>query len=146
MRRQRELALERRAFLERRANAIRSRLLRRIDTLDLRRKHVAELGHHAKRIAVPMAAALLGVAAVAVGATFAIVTALRVRRERRLGYRASRMMSALRGELHAEKRPSLLEEAARRVFMTILGILASVLAKRSVVRVIDGRVPLELPR
>ena len=42
---------EQRSRLERRANVIRSRLLRTIDALDNRRHQVQEIGHHAKRLA-----------------------------------------------------------------------------------------------
>lgn len=128
---------ERRSRLELRANVIRSRLMRTIDALDVRRHQVAELRQRARRIAAPIGGAILAVAVLAAGTALAIGRVLEARRSRRLDYRASRWLAQLRGPA----RPSFLEEALRRVALTMLGIVASELAKRGAKNVFDGRMP-----
>ena len=124
------LALDQqRLRLERRAALIRSRLLRTIDALDVRRHQVAELGHHAKRLAAPFAATAVGVAVVAVGTAFAIRVLVERRRQRRFGYRLAKALAPLR--VRAEPRLPLWQEALRKVTLTVLGIVASAAAKRA---------------
>ena len=117
---------EQRSRLERRANVIRSRLLRTIDALDNRRHQVQELGHHAKRLAMPVGAAFVGVVVLTAGATFGIRALIRRRREQNFGYRLSMALAPLR----QPKRPPFWQEALRKVALTALGIVASELAKR----------------
>ena len=117
---------EQRSRLERRANVIRSRLLRTLDALDTRRHQVQEIGHHAKRLAVPAVATLVGVAAVALGTTLAIRALVQHRRERHFGYRLAKAMAPFR----SEPRRSFWGEALRKMAISALGIAASELAKR----------------
>lgn len=119
---------ERRSRLERRANVIRSRLLRTIDALDERRHQIQEIGHHAKRLALPVGAVALGAVVVTAAAAIGARALVRRRHERRLGYRISKALAPLRREV----RPPFWNEALRKVALAALGILASELAKRGV--------------
>lgn len=128
---------EHRNRLERRANVIRSRLLRTIDALDTRRHQVTELSQHAKRLAVPVAATVAGVALLAFGTAFAVARYVRHRRERTLRYHVSSLLARVR----TEPRPSIVEDALRKLAVTVVSIVASEFAKRSMKNVLDGRVP-----
>jgi hypothetical protein len=129
--------VEQRERLERRANVVRSRLLRTIDALDTRRHQIAEISGHVKRLAVPTVATVIGIAVATATAAFAITRIVRVRRERHLSYRLGKMLSPM----FQQKRPSILEDAARKVTLTVLGIVATELAKRTTKNVLDGRMP-----
>jgi hypothetical protein len=126
---------EQRARLERRANVIRSRLLRTIDALDNRRHQVQEIGHHAKRLATPVAATFAGIAVLAIGGALAIRALVERRRERHFSYRVHKALAPFR----TEARPPLWKEALRRVTLTAVGIIASELAKRGALAVVNGR-------
>ena len=125
---------EQRARLERRANVIRSRLLRTIDALDTRRHQVEELGHHAKRLAKPMAASVIGIAIIAAGTAFAIRAVVERRRERSFGYRLSKALAPLR----TPARPPFWKEALRKVTLSALGMLAAEAAKRGAIRYLSA--------
>jgi len=125
---------EQRERLERRANVIRSRLLRTIDALDERRHQVQELGHHAKRLATPLAASVAGAALLALGTAFAIRAIIEKRKQRSLSYRISKALAPLR----AEVKPPIWHDALRKVTLTFAGLLATELAKRGAVRLFDG--------
>jgi len=131
---------ERRSRLESRANVIRSRLLETLDALDRRRHQVQEISHHAKRLAMPIGAAFIGIVVLAAGTTLAIRGLVRRRLERRLGYRVSQALAPLRREV----RPPLWREALRKVVLTALGILASELTKRGAHALLVGRAPRAL--
>ncbi len=132
------LALEeQRSRLERRADVIRSRLLRTIDALDNRRHQVTELGHHAKRMAVPVAVSVVGVAIVAAGTTFAIRALFERRREQSFGYRLAKALAPLR----QPARTPFWQDALRKVTLTALGIIAGELVKRGARGVLQGRAP-----
>jgi hypothetical protein len=131
---------EQRSRLERRANVIRSRLMRTIDALDNRRHQVEEIGHHAKRLAVPAVAGLVGIAVAAAGTSFAIRALLERRRERSFGYRLGKALAPLR----QPARPPFWQDALRKLALTAIGILASELAKRGAVGLLNGRGPAAL--
>jgi hypothetical protein len=131
---------EQRSRLERRANVIRSRLLRTIDALDTRRHQVTEIGHRAKRLAVPVIATVIGVAVLAAGATFAIRAQFELRRERRFGYRLAKSLAPLR----RKERPPFWQEALRKVTLATLGVIASALVKRGAKAMSEGR-PSRIP-
>lgn len=131
---------EQRSRLERRANVIRSRLLRTIDALDNRRHQVQEIGHHAKRLAMPIGAGVVGIVLATAGMTFGVRALIRHRREQSLGFRVSRALASFRRE---EKTP-FWQEALRKVALTALGILASELTKRGARGVLAGRPPRAL--
>jgi hypothetical protein len=120
---------EQRSRLERRANVIRSRLLRTIDALDSRRHQVQEIGHHAKRLAKPFAASLAGAALLAIGTTIAIKAVMEHRREKSAVYRLSKALAPLRAPA---QRP-FFGAALRRMTLAVLGMLAAEGAKRGVI-------------
>jgi len=128
---------ERRARLERRANVIRSRLLRTVDALDVRRHQVAEVTHHAKRIATPVALSALGVGVVAAGVGFALRAFLKSRRERQLSFRIQKALAPFR----TEQKPSFGKEMLKKLALTAFGIAANELVKRVAVNALDGRLP-----
>jgi hypothetical protein len=136
-----ELSLtEQRSRLERRANVIRSRLLRTIDALDNRRHQVQEIGHHAKRLAAPVGASLIGMVAIGVGTTFAIRALMERRRERSFTYRLSKALAPLR----EEQKPPFWQEALRKVALTAIGIVATELVKRGTHSLLAERRPIGL--
>ena len=131
---------EQRSRLERRANVIRSRLLRTIDALDNRRHQVQEIGHHAKRLAAPIGASVLGMMVLAAGTTFAIRALVERHRERKFSYRLSKALAPLR----REEKPPFWQEALRKVALTAIGILANELVKRGAHEVFAERGPIAL--
>jgi hypothetical protein len=131
---------EQRSRLERRANVIRSRLLRTLDALDTRRHQVTEIGHQAKRLAMPLGGALLGAIVVAAGTTMAIRSIMENRREQSLAYRFSKSLAPL----VREPRPPFWQEAARKIAMAALTVVAAQAAKRGLAYLTAER-PLALP-
>jgi hypothetical protein len=127
---------ERMNRLERRANVVRSRLLRAVDALDLRRHQVVELGQTAKRVAVPAALSLVGVVAVVGLGAAAIV--LIVRRRRSL---ASRVKHAIRGLELVHHEPSLGKRALEKAVLTIISVASTELGRRTLRNFVDGRFP-----
>jgi len=130
---------ERRARLERRANVIRSRLLRTIDALDHRRHQVAEVTHHAKRLAKPVAATAIGVAVACVALGLGVRALVKNRRERSLSYQMNRMIE----RFHVEKRPSILEDVLRKAAVSVTTIVAAELARHGAKNLLNGRMPLD---
>lgn len=130
---------ERRARLERRANVIRSRLLRTIDALDHRRHQVAEVTHHAQRLAKPVAVAAAGMAVACLAIGLGVRALVKSRRERSLSYQVNRMME----RFHVEKRPSILEDVLRKAAVSVTTIVAAELARHGAKNLLDGRMPLE---
>lgn len=121
----------RRESLERRANVLRTRLLRTIDALDVRRHQVRGIGREIKRLLIPVAVGLVGLTAIGVGVALGIRRAVRIRRRRRIGYRVSTALARAR----APRPPSFATSAFQRAALTVIGILASEVTKRSVKRV-----------
>jgi len=132
---------EQRSRLERRANVIRSRLLRTIDALDNRRHQVQEIEHHTKRLTAPMSTTAIGMVVLAAGTTIAIRALIEHRRERHFGYRLSKALAPLR----REQKPPFWQEALRKVALTAIGILASELSKRGAKVMLAERGPVALP-
>lgn len=132
---------ERRGRLERRANVIRSRLLRTIDALDHRRHQVAEVTHHAKRVAKPAAIVVVGFVVGCAAIGLGIRALVRSRREKHLSYRLSHMLE----RFQVQKRPSILEDVVRKLAVSVTTIVAAELAKRTAKNLLDGRGPLQLP-
>lgn len=132
---------EQRSRLERRANVIRSRLLRTIDALDNRRHQVQEIGHHAKRLAAPVAGSVVGALVIGAGAIFAIRALVERRRERDFSYRLAKAIAPFR----AEPKTPFWQDALRKLSMTALTVLASELAKRGAKAFVDGRAIAFLP-
>ena len=132
---------EQRSRLERRADVIRSRLIRTIDALDTRRHQVQEIGHHAKRLAAPVAASVAGLVVVAAGTTMLIGALIERSRSRKLSYRVSKALAPFR----AEPRPSFWRQALRRAALSVIGLVATEIASRGVRRLLqDGARPVPL--
>ncbi len=129
-----------RARIERKANVIRSRLLRTLDALDTRRHQVTEIGQQAKRLALPLGSALLGAIVLAAGTTIAIRAIVENRRAQSFTYRLSKELAPLRREV----RPPFWQEAARKVAMAALSMAAAHLVKRGIMHLTAER-PLALP-
>lgn len=126
---------EHRSRLEQRANVIRSRLLRTVDAIDHRRHQVQEIGHHAKRLVLPIGAAFIGVVVLTAAAALGVRALIRQRRGRRIEVRVSKALAPLR----QEKRQPLWQEILRKVALTAFGILASELTKRGAHLLLVGR-------
>lgn len=132
---------EQRSRLERRANVIRSRLLRTIDALDARRHQVQEIGHHAKRLAKPVAASMAGIVVVAAGTTLLIGALVARSRNRKLSYRIAKALAPFR----AEPKPSFWRQAFQRAALSMIGIVATEIATRGARRLLeDGGRPVPL--
>ncbi len=128
---------EHRKRLERRANVVRSRLLRAIDALDARRHQVEVIGVQAKKLALPAAATFLGVAVVTLGAVLGIRSIIKRRHERLLSVRFANAIERWR----PPKKPSLLEDVGRKALASLVTIVTSEIARRSMKNVFDGRLP-----
>ena len=129
-----------RARIERKANVIRSRLLRTLDALDTRRHQVTEIGHQAKRLALPFGGALLGAVVLAAGTPLASRAIVESRREQSFAYRLSKQLAPLR----REERPPFWQEAARKVAMAAFSMAAAHLVKRGIAH-LTAEAPLALP-
>lgn len=132
---------EDRERLERRANAIRARLMRTIDALDLRRHQVSEIGYYAKRVAKPVVLTFVGIAVVSAGATYGVVSAVRKRRRNRWDRRLGRTLAPVARQLRGERKPSVAAEILRKGALAAASVLATHLAKRAMKNVLDGKLP-----
>jgi hypothetical protein len=127
---------EQRSRLERRANVIRSRLLRTIDQFDTRRHQVTEIGHQAKRLAVPVVASVIGAAILTAGTTLAIRALVGRHREQKLGYRVTKALAPFR----REQRQPFWQQALQKMALAALPIVASELVKRGAKAIFSDRV------
>ena len=132
-------AEEQRKRLERRANVVRSRLLRAVDALDTRRHQVTEIGAMAKAAAPRIGLSVLGVTAAVAIAGLSLRSYLKSRRERAFAYRAKRLLGAF--PLRVEKKPSFFAEAFQKIAMTAITVIVTEATRRSVTNVVDGRFP-----
>jgi hypothetical protein len=124
-------------LLERRANVVRSRLLRAVDALDTRRHQVTEIGVQAKEAAPKVGLSVLGIAALSLGSVIGIRSYLKSRRQRLLSHRLQRLF----GTFRVEKKPSFAKDAFQRIAMTALTVLVTEATRRAVTNVVDGRFP-----
>lgn len=131
------MTTERQKILERRANVVRSRLLRAVDALDARRHQVTEVGVQAKEAAPKIGMGVLGIAALGLGSALGLRAFLKSRRERLFSYRVQRLL----GTFRVERKPSFFAEAFQRITMTALTVLVTEATRRSLKNVIDGRFP-----
>jgi hypothetical protein len=128
---------DRTKLLERRANVVRSRLLRAVDALDARRHQVTEVGVLAKEAAPRVGLSLLGIVALTAGSVLGFRAYLRSRRKRLLGYRVKRLV----GSFRFERKPPFAVEALQRITMTALTVFVTEATRRALVNAIDGRLP-----
>lgn len=124
-------------MLERRANVVRSRLVRAVDALDTRRHQVTEIGEQAMEAAPKVGLSVLGIAALTAGSFLGLRAYLKSRRERVFGYRLKRLI----GTFRVEKKPPFAVEALQRLAMTALTALATEATRRALKNVVDGRLP-----
>jgi hypothetical protein len=124
-------------ILKRRADVVRSRLLRAVDALDARRHQVKWIGAHATSLAVPALLSVAGVLTLFGASAAFFVLGTRARRRRSLGYRASLALQ----KLDFVGRPSLARRVLERVTLSIAGIAATQIAKLVTQNVVDGRRP-----
>ena len=127
---------ERRERLERKANVIRSRLLRRIDALDTRRHQVTALAVSSRKYALPAGIALVGGVAVVAGLAFGLKKLFARKPEKNLGTHLRSVIDALQIQ---PPRPSMMSELMRRVVLTSATILATEAARRTAMSFFDGR-------
>ena len=127
---------ERRERLERKANVIRSRIMRRVDALDTRRHQVTAIAKQGQRFAIPAAVALVGGAVIAAGLFFGAKRLLARKPEKTLGTQLRTLLAAWSPP---PKRPSILDEAVRRLVLTSVTIVTTEVARRSVMNLVDGR-------
>lgn len=128
---------ERRARLERKAEVIRSRLLRHVDALDARRHQVSDVANRAKD-AVPAVLRVVLAGGVVLGAGIALIGwVIRARRRHLLSYRIQEALAPFR----TPQRISMLAELGRKLLVSVVTVVASELAKRGARRAIDGRLP-----
>jgi hypothetical protein len=127
---------ERRASLERKAEVIRSRLLRHVDALDTRRHQIMGAAQRARAMAPGLLSAIVAAGAL-LGAGVALVGwAVRARRGRLL---SSRIAGAL-APFRAPARPPLRAELGRTLLITVVTVAATELARRGARGALDGRV------
>ena len=121
---------ERLMALELKAQAIRSRLARVVDTLDARRHRAVAVGTYLRSGARPVAFAILGAVVIVGASALAVRSLLRQRRRRRLPALASRAMR----RLDLQPKPSfairILEKAALSLATMTATELVAMLTKR----------------
>lgn len=132
---------ERMARLERRAEILRSRLVRAVDAIDQRRHQVVEVGKRAKAMAKPAIMTLVGIGAVIGIGAFAVGAAIRSRRQRSLKMRLSDGLAGTLAKVDRAREPALHRKMFERVAMTAATFLVSELAKRMTKNFADGRFP-----
>lgn len=131
-----ELSLEeRRARLERRAEVIRSRLLRHVDALDARRHQVTEVGRRAKELA-PTAVGVVVASGALLGAGIGLISwAFRSRKKQLLSYRIAKAIEPFR----VERKPSMLGEVGRKLLVSLVTVFAGQIARAAAKNAVDGR-------
>lgn len=117
---------ERMKVLELKAQAIRSRLLRAIDTLENRRHQAALVGSYAKSIAKPAVVTLLGVVVVVGVSAIAVRHLLGKKKERTLAARASRMLR----RLDLVEKPSMGARVFEKAALSLVTIAANALVRQ----------------
>jgi hypothetical protein len=121
-----------RSMLERRANVIRSRLLRTIDALDHKRHQVMDVGTQLKKRAPSLATAAIGIAVIVAGVG---LIAYQRSRSRRRDWKS--LLAQGIGSFAAPRKPSMMSVALRRAAIS-LGMLAlDRFAKQAVLKFVD---------
>jgi hypothetical protein len=137
----RELSLEeRRVRLERKADVIRSRLLRHVDALDARRHQITGAAQRARAVAPGLLGAIVAASGLLVAGIALVGWAVRVRRRRLLSYRIASALAPFR----TPARSPLLAELGRRLLVTVVTVAATELARRGARGALDGRAQVEI--
>jgi hypothetical protein len=126
---------ERMQLLERKANVVRSRLLRAVDALDERRHQIQRIGEQAKSLAAPVAIGVLATAALLGASALSFVLARRRVRTRSLSWRLSKRIQ----KMDLVRQPTLLEKVLEKVTLTAATLAMSEIAKRLAKNTADGR-------
>ena len=128
--------------LERKARAIRARLLRTLDVLDERRHQIQHVKaeaqtfvRQARSLAKPIGLGLLGASALAIAGVYFLGHALLARRRRSLSWRVSNTVDQLR----RGRPPALGRRLVERLVLTVGSIIAAEIAKRSSRNLLEGR-------
>jgi hypothetical protein len=137
------LPFDERASLEDRATKARARLVRTLDALDLRREQVTQASHTARRLAVPIAVALVALGVAGATAAFALRASVRRKETNALPRRVGAALEPTRKAMFGEHKPSITEETLRKVILAVAGLVATELAKRSLKLSFDGQSILE---
>ena len=122
-------------MLERRANIVRSRLLRAVDALDARRHQIERVGAHAKKVAAPATLGAVAVVALLGASAYAFSVAIKRRRRLTLG---ERVASAVR-EIERAARPSFFRRALESAALATISLVATEAARRALGNAADGR-------
>ena len=124
-----ETVVTKHELLQRKANIVRSRLLRTIDALDQRRHKVVDVGEDAvaivKRAALPVGMALGGLLVVGSGIALALQRRAERARRRTLGYWIGKAFLP-----PPPPRPNFLLEALRKAGIAVIVSVATEIAKR----------------
>jgi hypothetical protein len=128
---------ERLKALERKAKAIRGRLVHAVNALDSRRHQVVRVGTYAKEVAKPAAISILGVAALCGIGALAVGLAIRGRRKRSFSWKLAHTLR----EMDVVRPPPLGSRIAERVAVTVLTFALTEFAKRAAKNLADGRLP-----
>lgn len=126
---------ERRAQLERRAEAVRARLERRLDALDERRDHLVELAKRATR--PPVSVVLIGAAVVGAAVVVHQIRKQRPSRRQRLG-------AAMLGAPALESE-SFLAKAFKRAALSFIAALVQRVSTRGLDHLLPETPRAELP-
>lgn len=135
---------ERLRSLELKAQAIRSRLMRAVDSLDDRRERAMEVGTYAKSIARPALLSLLGAVVVVGVGVLAVRSFVRSRRRRRLPELASRAASRAIQRIERARRPSAAVRLLQKAALTFATVAANEVVRLTAKRV--AREGIRTPR
>lgn len=125
-------------MLERRANVIRSRLLRTVDALDTRRHQVTDVVDEVVAVAPLVGVSFLGIVAVAAGSVLSIRHYVKKRHQRVLAVRVRDFLENLRLQ---PKQPSFFARMGQKLVMTAVTVTATEVMRRLAKNTIDGRLP-----
>lgn len=126
-----------REILERKANVVRSRLLRAVDALDARRHQIQRIGEQAKSLALPTGLAVLATAALLGASVLSFTMARRRKRKNSLKWRVSRAVQ----DMDLIRQPTLLERVLEKVTLTVATMATTEIARRLAKNAADGRLP-----
>lgn len=121
--------------IERRANVVRSRLLRAVDALDERRHQVERIARETKEMAVPAVLSIAAIGALFGASVFAFSAAVRRRRRLSIGTRVAEILE----DFDVARRPSFARRAGEKVVLTLVGVVATEVARRAMKNIVDGR-------
>jgi len=123
-------------MLERRANVVRSRLMRTVDALDTRRHQVTDIADDVVDAAPLAGVSFLGVAAVVTGTVLTIRHYIKKRPQRVFFAERVRRIFAVE-----PRQPSFLVRMGQKVAMAAVTVAATEVMRRLAKNALDGRLP-----